>query len=124
MAKNPARQSRVADQIQRELADLIRLEMKDPRVGLITITGVDVTRDYAHAKVHFTAMQGEAQAEEVTRALQHAAGFLRSELSHRLALRSVPQLHFAYDVSVERGMHLSRLIDEANRDSPSGESET
>jgi len=116
--KNPARNSRIAEQIQRELAELIRLEVKDPRVTLVTLTGVEVTRDYAHAKVHFTTLQGEAHAEESTAALQHAAGFLRSELSHRLKLRTVPQLHFVYDTSVERGMHLAKLIEQANQ--PSG----
>ena len=115
MPKNPARPSRVAEQIQRELAELIRLEVKDPRVTLVTVTGVEVTRDYAHAKVHFTTLQGEEHAEESTRSLQRAAGFLRSELSHRIKLRTVPQLHFVYDTSVERGMHLAKLIEEANQ---------
>lgn len=115
MPKHPARNSRIAEQIQRELAELIRLEVKDPRVTLVTVTGVEVTRDYSHAKVHFTTLQGEAQAEGSTRALQHAAGFLRSELSHRLKLRIVPQLHFVYDTSVERGMQLAKLIEQANQ---------
>lgn len=115
MPKNPARVSRVAEQIQRELAELIRLEVKDPRVTLVTVTGVEVTRDYAHAKVHFTTLQGEAQAAESTQALQRVSGFLRSALSHQLRLRTVPQLHFVYDTSVERGMHLSKLIEQANQ---------
>lgn len=115
MPKNPTRPSRIAEQIQRELAELIRLRVKDPRVGsMVTLTGVEVTRDYAHAKVFFTTMQGEAQATQSTQSLQHAAGFLRSELSHRVQLRTVPQLHFVYDTSVERGVQLSKLIEEAN----------
>lgn len=123
MPKNPARVSRVAEQIQRDLAELIRLEVKDPRVTLVTVTGVDVTRDYAHAKVHFTTLQGEALAVESTQALQRASGFLRSELSHRLKLRCVPQLHFVYDTSVERGVHLSKLIEQANQGIPAGEAQ-
>lgn len=114
MPKNSARPSRIAEQIQRELAELIRLQLKDPRVGMVTLTGVDVTRDYAHCKVHFTTMLGQEEAEQSTKALQHAAGFLRSELAHRIQLRTIPQLHFVYDTSVERGMQLSKLIDEAN----------
>jgi len=114
MPKNPARSSRIAEQIQRELAELIRLEVKDPRVGMLTLTDVDLSRDYAHAKVFFTTFGGESGSAETGAALQHAAGFLRSQLSHRLNLRSVPQLHFVYDSSVERGVHLSKLIEEAN----------
>lgn len=113
MPKDYPRSRRIAEQIQRELSDIIRLEMKDPRVGMITITDVEVTPDYAHAKVFFTLLGDAARVEATTGALQHAAGFLRSELAHRLKLRIVPQLRFEYDVSVERGTRLSRLIDEA-----------
>jgi ribosome-binding factor A len=107
------RAQRVGDQIQRELAKLLRDEVKDPRVGRITLTGVEVSADLSHAKVFFTHLAGREHAEEAVHALQHTAGFLRSELSRRLGLYSVPQLHFAYDDSIEAGMKLSRLIDEA-----------
>lgn len=113
MTRNAPRLRRVADQIQRELAELIRLEVKDPRVGMVTLTDVEVTADYAHAKVFFTLLGPEQALQESEQALQHAAGFLRTQLAHRLRLRTVPQLHFVYDASVERGMRLSRLIDEA-----------
>ena len=113
MPKDYPRSRRIAEQIQRELSDVIRLEMKDPRVGMITITDVEVTQDHAHAKVFFTLLGDAAHVQATGRALQHAAGFLRSELAHRLKLRVVPQLRFEYDVSVERGARLSRLIDEA-----------
>ena len=114
MAKESARARRIADQIQRELSELIRLELKDPRVsGLITLTGVEVSPDYSHAKVFFTAIGADSQGIETAAGLQRAAGFLRSQLAQRLMLRVVPQLHFVYDVSVERGMRLTRLIDEA-----------
>lgn len=118
MPKDYPRSRRIAGQIQRELSDIIRLELKDPRVGMITITDVEVTQDNAHAKVFFTLLGDAARIEETARALQHAAGFLRSELAHRLKLRTVPQLRFEYDVSVERGARLSRLIDEAVSNAP------
>jgi ribosome-binding factor A len=113
MPKDYPRSRRIAGQIQRELSDIVRLELKDPRVGMITITDVEVTRDNAHAKVFFTELGDASRIEETGKALQHAAGFLRSELAHRLKLRTVPQLKFEYDASVERGVRLARLIDEA-----------
>jgi ribosome-binding factor A len=111
--KDYPRSRRIAEQIQRELSEIIRSEMKDPRVGMITITDVEVTPDYEHAKVFFTRLGDVADNQSVTHALEHASGFLRSELAHRMRLRIVPQVHFEYDESVERGVRLSRLIDEA-----------
>ena len=113
MGKAFARTGRVAEQIQRELAELVQMEVKDPRVGLVTLTGVEVTQDYAHAKVYFTTLGSAEQAPQAQIGLQHAAGFLRSQLAHRMKLRVMPQLHFIYDSSVERGVRLSQLIDEA-----------
>lgn len=113
MSKAFLRTGRVAEQIQRELAELIQMEVKDPRVGLVTLTGVEVTQDYAHAKVYFTTMKSADQAPKAQAGLEHAAGFLRSQLAHRMKLRIMPQLHFIYDVSVEHGVRLSQLIDEA-----------
>ena len=121
MAKDYHRSQRIADQIQRELSEIIRLEIKDPRVGLITLTGVDVTQDNEHAKVFFTTLGEPVQQEAALRALNHAAGFMRSMLARRLKLRTVPQLHFDYDVSVERGVRLSKLIDEAVASHPQGD---
>lgn len=118
MPKDYPRSRRVAEQIQRELSGIIRLELKDPRVGMITLTDVEVTQDYSHAKVFFTQLGDAEGAEGVEAALQHAAGFLRSQLAQRLKLRIVPELHFKYDVSVERGMRLSRLIDAAVASDP------
>ena len=108
-----ARSARIADQIQRELAEVIRLELRDPRVRLVTLTAVELSRDQSHAKVFFTVLGAEAEARETLEGLQRAAGFLRSSLAHRLSTRSVPELHFEYDASIERGARLSRLIDEA-----------
>jgi ribosome-binding factor A len=113
MPKDYSRTLRVADQIQRELADLIRNELKDPRIGMITLTGVDVSQDYAHARVFYTTLRGESDNFLIQNGLENAAGFLRSQLLHRLKLRVIPQLHFIYDKSVERGVRLSQLIDEA-----------
>ena len=110
---NSQRLRRVADQIQRELSDLLRTELKDPRVGMITLTGVEVSPDLAYAKVFFTAL-GDAQALARTEAgLQRAAGFLRTHLARRVKLRVTPELRFLHDVSVERGVRLSKLIDDA-----------
>jgi ribosome-binding factor A len=116
MKRHSQRAQRVADQIQRELAQLLRDEVKDPRVGMITLTDVEVTPDHRHARVFFTLLGEPAQIEETARALQHAAGFLRSQLAHRFEMRTVPQLQFVHDPSVERGMQLSQLIDSARAD--------
>ena len=110
---NQQRIRRVADQIRRELSDLISTELKDPRLGLITLTSVEVSSDLAHAKVFFTSLADPAQRAETVAGLRRAAGFLRSALGARLALYSVPELRFMYDESVESGMRLARLIDEA-----------
>lgn len=111
MPKDYPRTRRVAEQIQRELAEIVRLELKDPRVGMITLTGAEVTPDYAHARIFFTRLGGSNP--ETLEGLQHAAGFLRSQLAQRLKMHAVPQLHFVYDTSVERGVQLSNLIDQA-----------
>lgn len=108
-----ARNRKIADAIQRELSALIRLEMRDPRVTMVTLTDVEVARDNAHAKVFFTSLGTEAQIAACQQGLQSAAGFLRSLLANRLTIRTVPQLHFEIDVSIERGVRLSKLIDDA-----------
>lgn len=113
MPKNPTRPRRVADQIQRELAELLQLELKDPRVGLVTVTEVEVTSDYSHAKVFYTLLDRNHPLEETQQGLERAAGYLRSQLARRLLLRIVPQLHFVYDASVARGVQLSQLIEQA-----------
>jgi ribosome-binding factor A len=108
---NYARTDRIAQQIQREIAELVRLQINDPRVRLVTITGVDVAGDYSHAKIYFTRLDGKH--DEAQQGLDHASGFLRSQLSRSLKLRVMPQLHFVFDASVERGSHLSQLIEQA-----------
>ena len=113
MPKDYARTSRIAEQIRRDLAELIRLELKDPRVNLVTLTDVEVTADYAHAKVFFTTLAGPEHVEEITAGLKRASGFLRRELGRRIKIHHLPELHFVYDPSVERGTRLSQLIDAA-----------
>jgi ribosome-binding factor A len=107
----PNRSHRVADQIQRDLAELIR-GLKDPRIGMVTIQAVDVTPDYAHAKVFFSVLMGDSA--ECETALNEAAGFLRNGLFKRLAIHTVPTLHFQFDRTTERAAEMSLLIRQAN----------
>lgn len=111
-SSKPNRSYQVADQIQRDLSELIARELKDPRVGLVTLSAVEVTPDYAHAKVFFTNMTGEADVPEILQGLRRASGFLRRELGRRIRIHTIPELHFHYDRSVEEGSRLSQLIDE------------
>lgn len=111
----PGRGLRVADQIQKDLAEIIAMELKDPRVGMVTITEVQLTPDYAHARIYFTTLvDDQAAIDNTLTGLKKAAGFLRNQLGRRLTIHTLPELHFFYDNSTTRGMALSRLIDEAN----------
>ena len=107
----PNRSYRVADQIQRDVAELIR-DLKDPRLGMVTINSVDVTPDYAHAQVYFSVLL--AEPEVAAQALNEAAGFLRNSLFKRLSIHTVPSLHFHFDKTTERAADLSALIAKAN----------
>jgi len=108
--RGQGRPQRLGDQIQRELSDLLQRELRDPRVGMITITAVDVSPDFSHAKVLFTLFEKE-KLQDTLAGLKRSAGFLRSQLAKRLKLYTTPELRFEYDESVERGDRLSRLID-------------
>ena len=112
-----ARSDRVAEQIRRELADLLRFHMKDLRIAakltLVTVTDVEVTADYAHAKVFYTSLADADVNIVIADGLKRSSGFFRRELGRRLHIHQIPELHFIYDASVERGTRLSRLIDEA-----------
>jgi ribosome-binding factor A len=88
----------------------LQFEIKDPRVGRATITEVEVTGDLAHAKIYFATLE---DPEEAGLGLNQAAGFLRGQLAKRMLLRTVPQLHFVHDTSIDRGFALSQLIDQA-----------
>jgi ribosome-binding factor A len=112
-----ARSDRVAEQIRRELADLLRFHIKDlriaPKLTLVTLTAVEVTADYAHAKVFYTSLADPAANQMIADGLQHSASFLRRELGRRVRIHHVPELHFVFDPSVQEGSRLSKLIDEA-----------
>jgi ribosome-binding factor A len=108
--KPSGRPQKLGDLMQRELSGLIRLELRDPRVGMITITSVDVSPDLSHAKVFFTMLEKQT-LQETLAGLKRSAGFLRSQLAKRVSIYKLPELRFVYDESVERGDHLSRLID-------------
>ena len=112
MAKEYSRTQRVADYLQRELGALIQNEVRDPRVGMVSVTGVNVSRDMGHARVYYTCLEHESseEAAETTEALNRASGFLRSQLSRDSSMRSVPQLRFYFDTSVGQGRHLEDLI--------------
>ena len=117
MAKEFSRTRRVADQIQRNMAELIQMELGDPRLGMVTVTAFEVTHEFESARVYFTVLgknlSDKSQVEETTAALNHAAGFLRSALAKRLKLRTTPKLVFVYDSSMERGNQLTDLINSA-----------
>jgi len=106
------RPQKLGDLIQRELSELLQRELRDPRVGMITLTGVDVSPDLSHAKVFFTILDKQ-KLDDAREGLKRAAGFLRSQLAKRIKLYTTPELRFEYDESVERGDRLSRLIDSA-----------
>ncbi|MDE2287735.1 MAG: 30S ribosome-binding factor RbfA [Burkholderiales bacterium] len=110
----PDRNLRIADQIQRDLSAIIMREIKDPRIGMVTIQSVALTPDYAHAKIYFTTLTGDPEKTRV--ALNEAAGFLRSLLFKMLHIHTVPTLHFVHDKSIEQAIEMSRLIDVANAD--------
>src|SRR3979409_1983138 len=94
---NQTRNRRIADQIQRELSEVIRLELRDPRVGMVTLTDVELANDNSHAKVFFTLIGNAAQIESCGHGLNSAAGFLRRQLASRLTIRVVPALAFVFD---------------------------
>lgn len=114
------REERVGAELQRELALLLRDEVRDPRLNQVTIQEVRVVRDLSHARVFFTVMDRD-QARKTEQALNKAAGFLRHSLGERVMMRTIPQLHFEYDHSLEDGMRLSSLIDKAVSDISDGE---
>lgn len=109
--KTPNRSYRIADQIQKDLSELIARELKDPRVGMVTISQVDVTPDYAHARIGFTVLVGDPIVSE--EALNEAAGFLRNYLFKRLHIHTVPTLHFYFDQTTERAAEMNDLIAKA-----------
>jgi ribosome-binding factor A len=113
MPKEFPRTRRVGEQIQRELATLIREDLKDPRLGMVSISAVQVSRDLSHAKVHVSVLGNEEQSRASLTVLNHAAGFLRHKLGKLMHIRVIPELRFYLDRSLEEGARLSALINEA-----------
>lgn len=118
MSEEFPRTRRVGELLQRELARLIQEDLKDPRLGLVTVSHVAVSPDLRQAKVYVTILAGKLAIEEQIKILNSAAGFLRHGLSQQVELRVMPRLRFVYDTSIERGRRLSALIDEAVRKKP------
>jgi ribosome-binding factor A len=118
MAREFGRTERVADYLRQELARLLQTEVRDPRIGMVSVNEVEVSRDLAHAKVFVTFMERESEmdARDALDVLNHAAGFLRTELSRDARMRTVPRLRFVYDTGVVRGRRISDLIDRAVAD--------
>lgn len=113
MTREFKRTDRVGSQLQRDLAVLVRDEMDDPRLGMVTIHEVRVVRDLSYAKVYFTVMGGALTPRETARVLNDAAPFFRHELGRRIKIRTLPELRFIYDESIEQGERLSALIERA-----------
>lgn len=119
MSERYSRSDRVSEAIRRELAQLIATELKDPRVGMVSLTAVELTPDYAHAKVYYSTL-AEADAQKlIHEGLVRASGFLRREIGRRVRIHTTPQLHFVHDQTMERADQLSRLIDKALHSGPS-----
>lgn len=112
MKKGFQRKDRVEEQVRRDLAELIQSELRDPRVGMISLTAVELTPDYAHAKIFFTTLNAD-HVSDIMQGLKRASGFLRRELGRRIHIHTLPELHFVHDTSVERGVSLTQLIDKA-----------
>ena len=113
MAREFKRTDRVGAQIQRELAELVRTSFDSRKIGMVTIQAVEVVRDFSHAKIYFTFLGGELDQRGVSKMLKQAAPRLRHELGQRMRIRTVPELHFVHDESIERGSRLTSLIEQA-----------
>jgi len=113
MAK--VRVGRVGEQIKKEISQIIQTELKDPRIGFITVTGVDVSSDLSQAKTYLSVLGNDEQKEETLKALARSTGFIRSELGKRMRLRHTPELIFKFDSSIEYGSRIESLLDQINR---------
>jgi ribosome-binding factor A len=111
------RVGRVGEQIKKEISQLIQTEMKDPRIGFITVTGVDVTGDLSQARIYLSILGSEEQKEASLHGIARAKGFLRSELGRRMRLRHTPEIEFRFDSSIEYGSHIESLLQQINRES-------
>ncbi|MFA8438681.1 30S ribosome-binding factor RbfA [Pueribacillus sp. YX66] len=110
------RANRVAEQMKQELSDIISRRLKDPRVGFVTITDVDVTGDLQQAKVYFTVLGDEEKKATTKEALEKASGFIRSEIGSRIRLRKTPEIFFEFDESIDYGNRIEKLLSDLNKD--------
>lgn len=110
------RSNRVAEQMKKELGEIIGRKIKDPRVGFVTVTDVDVTGDLQQATVYITSLGNEREREETMKALSKASGFIRSEIGQRIRLRRTPELMFEFDSSVEYGNRIDTLLRNLHQD--------
>lgn len=112
------RVGRVGEQIKKELSQIIQSELKDPRIGFITVTGVDVTNEFSQAKVFLSVLGTDEQKEETLKALTRSTGFIRSELGKRIRMRKIPELLFKIDESIDYGSKIQGLLQQINRENP------
>jgi ribosome-binding factor A len=110
------RTGRVGEQIKKEISSLIQTELKDPRIGFVTVTGVEVTGDLSLARVYLSILGSEEEKAETLKSLQRAKGFLRTELGRRIRLRLTPEIEFRFDSSIEYGSRIEALLHELNRE--------
>lgn len=110
------RVGRVGEQIKKELSQIIQSELKDPRIGFITVTGVDVTNDFSQAKVYLSVLGTDEQREETLKALARGSGFIRSELGKRIRMRKIPELIFKFDASIDYGSKIESLLHKINEE--------
>lgn len=122
MAKHRA--SRLGETLKEEISQLIREELKDPRIGFVTVTNVEVADDLGHAKVFVSVLGDSQQAKDTLEALNRAAGFVRSEIGKRIRLRHTPEVVFKYDSSIEYGAHIAELINEIHTEKNGNEEDS
>jgi len=106
------REQRVAEAVREEISDILHNEIKDPRVGFISVTRVEMSGDLRVAKVHFSVLGNESEQAQAYKALKNAAGFIRSELAQRIRLRHAPELLFRLDTSIQQGLKIAKLLNE------------
>lgn len=118
------RPNRLAETLKEEISQLIRVELKDPRLGFVTLTSVDVAGDLAHAKVYISVLGTEEEGKASLDVLNRAAGFVRCEIGKRIRLRHVPAIVFVYDPSIEHGAHIAKLLRDVEVPDDAGKDET
>jgi ribosome-binding factor A len=110
------RSGRVGEQLKKELSQILQSELKDPRIGFITVTGVEVTGDLQQAKVYISVLGSDQQKEDTLKGLARATGFIRTELGRRIRLRLTPEIIFKFDQSIEYGSHIEKLLADINQE--------